>query len=292
MIEQKKDIPPGLLRIVKGNKPSKKFFLLLGLSIFLVIAGFGIIYFYNQYFTPEIKNQLKSTQAITQNIPQVPLQSQKTEVAKENSKKENFNSSQVQESKTSEKIKSSEENQKQTKNVKIEQNKKADNRVAQKGMPLSSIDTFKGADYLYRAQDFEQKGLIPDAISEYKDYINYSGKADPRILNKIATLYLLIGNLKEANHYAEMAIKGGHTEPQILINYGVIKAKIGQIDRAEESFNKVLSFEPDNKTALFNLALLKEKKGQIKEALSLYERLYQLGDSSVISSIERLKEYK
>lgn len=292
MIEQqKKDIPPGLIRIVKGSKPSKKFFILLGISLFLVIAGVGIIYFYNQYFTSEIKNQIKSTQTVTQKIPQVPVQSQKTEPEKENSnsKRENLNSYQTKESNTSEKMKSSEESQGQTKTVKIVQNKKAESKVAQKDVTLSSIDTFKGADYLYRAMDFEQKGLIHEAINEYKEYVNYSGKADPRILNKIATLYLLSGNIKEANHYAELAIQVDKNSKEILINYGVVKAKMGDLNKAEECFNRVLSIDPDNRNALFNIATLKELKGEYSEAIRFYERLYQLGDLSVATHIERLK---
>ncbi|MEN2986568.1 MAG: tetratricopeptide repeat protein, partial [Thermodesulfovibrionaceae bacterium] len=164
-------------------------------------------------------------------------------------------------------------------------------RFVPKELPFTSVNAFKGVDYLYRAQDFEQRGFLSDAINEYKEYINYTGKADTMILNKIAALYLLMSNLKEANHYAELAVKSNQINKEVLINYGVIKAKMGELDKAEESFLKVLSIEPDNKTALFNLALLKEKKGQFKEALNLYERLYQLGDYSVAPLIEKLKSY-
>lgn len=270
--KQKKDIPPGLLRIVKGSKPSKKFFLLLVLSLFLVISGFGAVYFYTQYVTPEIKNQLKSKQTVTQSIPQVPVQSQEIEPTKEINK----------EIKTSEKIKPPEKHQKQPNTIK----------VAQKDVQLASVDTFRGADYLYRAQDYEQKGMLKDAINEYKEYINYSGKAEAKILNKIATLYLLAGNFKEADNYIEIAIQGNKNNKEMLINYGVIKAKMGELNKAEETFNKVLSLEPENRNALFNLALIKEQKGEYKEALRLYEKLYQLGDLSAASSLERLKAYR
>jgi hypothetical protein len=56
MIEsERKDIPPGLVRILKGSNPSKNFFLLIGISSFLVFAGFGSVYLYNAYFSKEIK---------------------------------------------------------------------------------------------------------------------------------------------------------------------------------------------------------------------------------------------
>ncbi len=283
MIEQKKkDIPPGLLRIVRGSKPSKKFFLLLGLSLFLVISGFGVVYFYTQYFSSAIKNQTNTKQTVTQNIPQVPVENKITDQAKEINK----------EMKITEQITPSEKKQKQTKPIKTAQNNKIENKVAQKEVTLASVDTFKGADYLYRAQDYEQKGMLNEAINEYKEYINYSGKADTKILNKISTLYLLSGNLKNANHYAELAIQSSKNNKEILINYGVIKAKMGELIKAEESFNKVLSLEPENKNALFNLALIKEQKGDYKEALKLYEKLYQLGDLSAVNSLERLKNYR
>lgn len=283
MIEQKKkDIPPGLLRIVKGSKPSKKFFLLLGLSLFLVISGIGAVYFYTQYVTPEIKNQPNPKQVALQNLSQVSVQSQKTEPAKEINK----------EIKTPEKIKPPEKHEKQPKAIKVVKNKKIENKIAQKKSPLSSADILRGADYLYRAQDYEKKGMLNEAINEYKEYVNYSGKSEAKILNKIATLYLLTGNLKEADNYMELAIQGNKNNKEMLINYGVIKAKTGVLNKAEESFSKVLSLEPENRNALFNLALIKEQKGDYKEALRLYEKLYQLGDLSAASSLERLKSYR
>ncbi len=288
MIEQgKKDIPPGLLRIVKGNKPSKKFFLLIGISLFLIISGFSATYFYEKYFSVKAKNEPNPTQKITQNIPQSQAQTPQLEGEKKTNLNENSKTLQIKQSKAAvENTNPSEENQKKE-SLKLANRNSKDNKPTE--IALNSLETFKGADFLYRAQDFEEKGLINEAINEYKEYVNYSGKAEPKILNKIATLYLLSGNLKEAEHYAELAINSSKNDKEILINYGVIKAKMGELNKAEEIFNKVLSLDSQNKTAIYNLALVKEKKGKNKEALNLYERLYQLGDPSVISSIERLK---
>lgn len=290
MIEQgKREIPPGLLRIVKGNKHSKKFFLLIGISLFLIISGFSATYFYEKYFPVKAKNEPKPTQKFTQNIPQSQAQTQRLEDEKKTNLK-NSKTLQIKHAKAAvENTNPSEENQKKE-SLKVANRNSNDNKPSE--IALNSFETFKGADFLYRAQDYEEKGLINEAINEYKEYVNYSGKAEPKILNKIATLYLLSGNLKEADHYAELAINSNKNDKEILmilINYGVIKAKMGELNKAEEIFNNVLSLDSQNKTAIYNLAIVKEKKGKNKEALNLYERLYQLGDLSVISSIERLK---
>ncbi len=287
MIEQeKKDIPPGLLRIVKGNKPSKKFFLLVGSSLFLIIAGFSAIYFYEKYFPIEAKNEPIPSQRFTQNIPQSQAHTQQLESKKKSNLNENSKTLHTKQAKIMDNANPSEQNQKRE-TLKIANKTNRDNKPTE--IALNSLETFKGADFLYRAKDFEEKGLINEAINEYKEYVNYSGKAEQKILNKIATLYLLVGNLKEAEHYAELAINSSKNDKEILINYGVIKAKMGKLNEAEEIFYKVLSLDSQNKNAIYNLAILKEKKGNKKEALNLYERLYQLGDTSVISSIERLK---
>lgn len=158
-------------------------------------------------------------------------------------------------------------------------------------MEQFNTETVKAADYLYRAQDLETKGNYSEAISEYKEYLKVTGKQEPKILNKIATLYLLIGNLTEASHYAEIALQQAPDNLAVLLNYGVIHAKMGNLLKAEECFRKVLSVSPENKIALYNLALLKEKKKEYKEALKLYEKLYQLGDSQAAESIERVRSY-
>ncbi|MCX7987979.1 MAG: tetratricopeptide repeat protein [Thermodesulfovibrio sp.] len=280
MDQSKKDIPPGLIRILKEGKPSKKFFFIIGLSSLLVIMGFIVVYYYNVYHSFDDKAQITKIQTIPQNIQTVTQHSKIVQDDTETKEKQKMPT-------VEQKIKTvSEENHQ------LKKTEQASLSVAkrQKEGILISIDTFKGADYLYRAQDFEQKGFLVDAINEYKEYINYTGKADERILNKIATLYLLIGNLKEANHYADLAYKSSKNSKETLINYGVIKAKLGEIEKAEYFFNKVLTIDPNNKNALYNLALIKEQKGEYKEAVKIYEKLYQLGDLSVITSIERLKD--
>lgn len=283
MEKSKKEIPPGLIRIVKRNKPSKKFYFLLGISIFFVFSGLGVLYFYSNFFDSKPINIVQRKHNVT--VPSDKLQDfeQKRE-AKETSdnakggvkKEEGFN--------------------KETEPHKNKEIAKTEKQITrhekERDIPKESLlnvsESFKGVDFLYRAKDFEQRGLFLEAIDEYKKYINFTGIGDGRILNKIVALYVLMGNLKEAEHYSELAIRDAQNNREILINYGVIKAKLGELNKAEEIFTKVLAIEPDNKTVLFNMALVKEKKGEYREAINFYERLYKLGDKSVLQYIERL----
>jgi tetratricopeptide (TPR) repeat protein len=291
----KKDIPPGLVRIVKGQKASKKSIFIIGASLFAVIIGFALVFIYNYYLSDNLKKAIQTHKT-------TPVIQQKPEMAKAENKTseepvKTIQAETIKETTNKAEVKPLRKTTK--KNVQISKQfpeAKPNESIAKINKPeevsIHSLDTFKGADFLYRAQDFEQKGLLSDAVNEYKEYINYTGKADGKILNKIATLYLLMGNIKDANHYAELAFQQNKNSKEISINYGVIKAKMGELDKAEELFMKVLSIEPENKKALFNLALLKEKKGDYKEAFKLYEKLYQLGDTSVAISLERLKAFK
>lgn len=294
-----KEIPPGLVRLVKGVKPSKKFYILLGISSFLVIIGFSAIYFYNVYLEPKSPNivQLRNynLQPATQDtVPQAaPISPEKPQDTGEKSAKNPSLGNAKVEQRKEEKFSTEKDIHPNIALAKTDLksiNTERRERGSKQDKEVETTGSFKGADFLYRARDFEQKGLFSEAIAEYKQYINFTGAGDGRILNKIATLYLLMGNLKEAEHYSQLAIKDGQNNIEILINYGVIKAKLGEIDKAEEIFIKVLEMKPENKTALFNLAVLKEKKSEYAEALKYYERLYRLGDKTVLYYIERIKE--
>lgn len=275
----KKDIPPGLVKIVRKEKISKKSLFLIGASALLIVIGFVTVFIYKQYLNPELK---KSTEQ-----PKIERTNSQVKIEESVAFSEPPNVSSLESSKNPE--------TKLRAYTKAQSSKKQtiqDRKIPKPAeIPLEKFTpgTFKGADCLYRAYDFETRGSYTDAISEYKEYLKVTGKQEPKILNKIATLYLLVGSLTEASHYAELALQQAPYDTSVLINYGVIKAKLGDLSKAEECFRKVLSVNPENKTALYNLALLKEKKKEYEEALKLYEKLYQLGDPQAAEAIERIK---
>jgi len=274
MLFKTKQIPPGLVKIVRTEKGSKKSLFLIGASILTVAIGFVLVFVYNQYLIPELKKS-KGTQ-------QIPVVQQTSVAQVEPSREKEYTQARIEPPPA------------KTKPEKAPSQKVIKSSAKPDEIPLEQFntETVKGADYLYRAQDFETRGSYSDAISEYKEYLKVTGKQEPKILNKIATLYLLLGNLTEASHYAEQSLKQAPDNPSVILNYGVIQAKMGNLSKAEECFRKVLSAYPENKTALFNLALLKEKKKEYEEALKLYEKLYQLGDTQAAEAIQRIRSYK
>ncbi|MCX7724262.1 MAG: tetratricopeptide repeat protein [Thermodesulfovibrio sp.] len=305
LFKNKKGIPPGLLRVIKTEKISKKTLLLIGLSALIVAAGFVTVFLYNQYLIPELKSSSKSVQKdlmakiekpqekefIQAKIEQTTEQTKslESEPPKQNPKGKLGES--ISETKTKPREKSIPLNQgKNPKHVQISTERKT-GKSSEVPFEQFNTETAKAADYLYRAQDLETKGNYIEAISEYKEYLKITGKKDSKILNKLATLYLLVGNLKEASYYAEMALQQTPDSVTVLVNYGVINAKMGNLQKAEECFRKVISISPENKSALYNLALLKEKNKEYKEALHLYEKLYKLGDPQAQEAIERVRAY-
>uniref|UniRef100_A0A7C4ELV7 Tetratricopeptide repeat protein n=1 Tax=Thermodesulfovibrio aggregans TaxID=86166 RepID=A0A7C4ELV7_9BACT len=298
----KKDIPPGLLRIVREKKDIKKTLLMVGFSVFVIITAVAVVYLYKERIIPEIKPPTNNITA----LPQPPLITSSALTALKTP--ETQPKSQPETSSIPEKpsIPVSESDQKKnnlkkykkmlTKKEESEQPKeKTVTEKRDKPQPVEvpiesfNMETFKGADILYRASDLEAKGHLTDAITEYKEYIRLTGKQDPKVLNKIAVLYLSIGNLSEASRYAEMALKESPDSIPVILNYGVIKAKMGDFHEAERCFRKVLLLHPENKTALYNLAFLKEKKKEFDEAMRLYEKLYQLGDPQAAEALQRLR---
>lgn len=302
----KKDIPPGLITVVRKEKGFKKSFFLIGLSAVMIVLGFVSFYLYNYYLIPETKksNQPRlqisePSPTLSQNPQTQPIYAQSEQSLQKVKSDETKSSAQLQGTKNAENTKDSKIKSKEIQNpltkekpLKSISTDKQERKTIEIPLHQFNTDTLQTADYLYRAQDFELKGNCSDAISEYKEYLRVTGKQDPKILDKIATLYLLIGNLKEAFHYSQIALNQAPDNVSIIINYGVIHAKMGNISVAEECFRKVLSMNPENKTALYNLALLKERKKQYEEALKLYEKLYQLGDPQAAEAIQRIRSYK
>lgn len=299
----KKDIPPGLIATIRTEKSSKKTLLLMGASALIVAIGFVAVFVYNYYLIPEFK---KSNKPVQQNSMAQIEKTQQTEPVQaemqQTSTQVKSGEPEIPEQTTKTKLTEpptknvknpieKHETSTQEKSLKQTASEKKANKPAEIPLEQFNTETVRAADYLYRAQDLETKGNYSEAISEYKEYLKVTGKQEPKILNKIATIYLLIGNLTEASHYAEIALQQAPDSLAVLLNYGVIHAKMGNLLKAEECFRKVLSVSPENKIALYNLALLKEKKKEYKEALKLYEKLYQLGDSQAAEAIERVRSY-
>ncbi|GAB5045770.1 tetratricopeptide repeat protein [Thermodesulfovibrio sp. TK110] len=297
LFRTKKDIPPGLITVVKKEKGSKKSIFLIALSALIVAIGFVLVFLYNQLIPELQKTSKPASQIVTPaSLPQnqqtqpIYVQNETTQTKTEEIKPSKYSVAEI-----SKKVTKSSEKQKtlaQKKPSKQPSAEKTSNRLTEIPLEQFNTETVKAADYLYRAQDYEARGNYSDAISEYREYLRITGKQEPKILDKIATLYLLIGDLKEASHYSQLSLNQAPDNIPIIINYGVIQAKIGNLTKAEECFRKVLSMNPENKTALYNLALLKEKKKQYEEALKLYEKLYQLGDPQAAEAIQRVRSQR
>lgn len=307
-IENSLEVPPTLKKIaLRKKRPSKKFFILLSLSISLFLVGSLLV-----IFLPEIEKLGKSKSALTSNFAPTSVQEpiKNSSMESGNSRVIGGTTGLAKESPPFSNPPNMVQKERRDKNLEAPSIAKTNPPSTQElqntpkpDSPPNNLNSLPepqrgneevsekstGSDFLFRAIDYEKKGQINEAISEYIDYINHTKKADPRILNKISTLYLMIGKLKEAEHYLELALKGAENSREILINYGVLKAKLGNLKESEEIFERVLKQEPNNRIALHNLALIKEKLGKSEEAIELFERLYRAGDKEALRHIERLR---
>lgn len=144
----------------------------------------------------------------------------------------------------------------------------------------------QGLEHLWLARSYEQRGEYGKAIGEYLAFLQL--REDPKVLNRVAVLYLKVDNLQEAERFLKRALSLSPDNLGFLINYAVVLAKQGSTARAEEVLMKVLERDPNNPDALFNLALLMEKEGNLEGARELYRRLSLLGDPSGREGLRRL----
>ena len=144
----------------------------------------------------------------------------------------------------------------------------------------------QGLEHLWRARSYEQRGEYDKAIEEYMAFLEF--REDPRVLNRVAVLYLRLNDFEEAERFLQRALSLSPDNPGFLINYAVALAKKGNAARAEQVLMKVLERDPDNPDALFNLALLMEREGNLEGARELYKKLSLLGDPSGKEGLRRL----
>ncbi|MCX7857676.1 MAG: tetratricopeptide repeat protein [Deltaproteobacteria bacterium] len=286
-----KDVPPGLFDLVKRHRRSKMTLIIFVVCGFSVILGLFATRYMKEigetrFSVPEKKEEISGEKVIRVE-PEVRVV-EKPPLAE---KKEGPQIKKPEE-KTVTKLLAKREISKPM----LQTEKKVSEQISPTGKRSEDVhhsppsDT--GVDYLFRAHYYESKGMIREAIAEYREYLKHIKKEDPKILNKLTALCLMDQDLKGATYFSELAVKNAPSDPGVLLNYGVLKARIGENDTAEEIFKKVLNIDPGNINAMYNLAIIKEKKGEISEAEKIYSTLKDLGDKAAEEALYRIKSQR
>jgi tetratricopeptide (TPR) repeat protein len=137
----------------------------------------------------------------------------------------------------------------------------------------------------YTWQNFYKLGVsyqflqrLVDAAGSYKKALNLNPD-DPNSNMNLGLVNLYLGDADEAVRFCEKATLLDPRSASAFSNLGVALDAKGEYGRAEAAYRKSLDIDPENATTMLNLGtnLIAQNKGD--EAVSILERVIQVGDT-------------
>ncbi|MCR4318974.1 MAG: tetratricopeptide repeat protein [Candidatus Brocadiaceae bacterium] len=284
------DVPVGLKRIVSDSQKrallKKKLRAFSFFIAFVVISGFGAVYFMESYVKPvAVKKSVQ--QNINEIIPSGQT-SDKTNIA-------------VQTPPTSGDGKTFPPPVPLTEGEKGGGKRSgADAELSQTDIPLTPIpsntlsedinlklETIPNSSIqhlnddkdslLYSARAYESKKDYYQALLNYKKALEL-GTQNYIIMNNISSVLIHMENFSDALRYLENALSIKRDYVPSLINLGITYIRLGNSVEGESYLLKALSIEPSNKNAIFNIAIFYERQGDNDEAYNYFYKLFEMGE--------------
>ncbi len=143
---------------------------------------------------------------------------------------------------------------------------------------------------------FLKKKEITAAIDVFK---SFERKDSQKLIDQAATnlsfLYFLEGDNKNAERYAEMAVKADRYNAKALVNkanYIYARGDQQSLEAAKELYLEAIGVEADCVEAIYNLGLTNKRLGHFEESLQAFKKLHRIipKDAQVIYQIADLYE--
>lgn len=142
---------------------------------------------------------------------------------------------------------------------------------------------------LFAAKSAESRRDFPAALHSYQKAL----EADPdnyRIMNNLSGVYLQLGMNQDAFAISSQALNSRPDYVAAIINGGIAQVRMGNEAAARDLFRKAVSLDSANRPALYSLGLIHERSGAMDDALSVYRRLADTGDSQGYLGMARVHE--
>ena len=123
--------------------------------------------------------------------------------------------------------------------------------------------------YFNMGNTLQVYGYLERAALAYNTSLTYRPD-DPEALNNLATCYLWLDRLDEAEQAIEKAIEKRPNDPEGYTNRGLLHIMRQEADLAEVAYRRALSVDNDYARAHFNLARLYEQRKEYGMAAASY----------------------
>ncbi len=130
-------------------------------------------------------------------------------------------------------------------------------------------------EHLSSAIAFQKKGMVVDAVREWKDAITID-KNDMDSHLSIALAYLDMGDTKKARRHFEIILKNRPLDFDILGYMGILCFETGDYRKAIKYFEKVLTMKPDDKEILLFVSEAFQALDMVQEAMQMADKALRL----------------
>ena len=130
----------------------------------------------------------------------------------------------------------------------------------------SEIGIYKAEQYI-RMKDYEQ------AIEVFKSFEKKDQNLMARAATNISFLYFIERDFKNADRYADIAIKNDRYNAKALVNKGNCLFRKEDLESAKEFYLEAIGVEADCVEAIYNLGIVNRKLENDLEALQAFEKL-------------------
>lgn len=149
------------------------------------------------------------------------------------------------------------------------------------------LEICKGIAFLKRRQ-------IAAAIEVFKGFEkkDHSKNYIDQASTNLSFLYFLERDLKNAEKYAELAVKSDRYNAKALVNKANYLYMKGELENAKELYLEAIGVEADCVEAIYNLGLTNKRLGLLTDALQAFKKLHRIipKDPQVIWHIANLLE--
>ena len=128
--------------------------------------------------------------------------------------------------------------------------------------------------YFVKRKDFEK------AIEVFKSFEKKDRIMKAKASNNISFLYFLENDFRQAERYADNAIREDRYNAKALVNKGNCLFLKEDHEGAKEYYLEAIGVEADCVEAIYNLGLVYKKLGSLHEALQAFEKLQSIVPSS------------
>lgn len=142
---------------------------------------------------------------------------------------------------------------------------------------------------IYSARNYEETGNLAQAIASYRKALQFDGK-NYIVMTGLAGALLKTGAYAESIQYSRLALNYNRGYVPAIINLAIASIQLGDRTEGEQNLLRARSLEPGNKNVLYNLALLYENQNRYQEAYDVYEKLASTGNGQGLTALGRILE--